>query len=272
MPHPIKTRHPAVQHQNPNNRHQVWWHLVHLLRVSLEDTRSLLHAWTKTWQSETLHQARVAWRRQKCLLKFYKPLLSEPPQLCRAALQSLWHLTGRLRNLDVALKNTLPTWRHDHPDVGTTEWPALLHQLHRDRLLTRHALAQEVTKHQVTTGFKQLKTWMQCLNQVPLKFKRKPFEKWAKQRLQRLHRKMQAQRHPFSPERQHQCRILLKQERHALESLLAIHPNKKLQAQLKRVRNKQNVWGHAQDMQVALNLIEGSGQCPELIHAWRASM
>jgi len=219
-----------------------------------------------------LHQARVAWRRHKCLLKFYKPLLPEPPQHGKAALQALWQLTGQLRNLDVALQSTLPAWRQDHPEVGTTEWPVLLHELHRDRLHKCHALTQAVAKRQVAVGFQQLQIWMQRLDTVPLQFKRQHFKKWARQRLQRLHRKMRALRHPFSPERQHQRRILLKQERHALESLLTIQPDKKHQAQLKRIRHQQTAWGHAQDMQAALDLIEGSGQWPELTQAWRASM
>jgi hypothetical protein len=113
---------------------------------------------------------------------------------------------------------------------------------------------------------------MKRLDSVTLKVRRKSFQKWAQHRLRRLHRKIKSQRHPFTPERQHRCRILLKQERHALESLLASHPDKKRRARLKRNRKKQIAWGHDQDMQTALNLIEGLGHCPELTKAWRASM
>lgn len=272
MPEPPQARHPAAHHRSANNRHLIGRHLVHLLWVALEDTQSLLQAWAQNGEAETLHQARVAWRRHKCLLKFYKPLLPEPPQHGKAALQALWQLTGQLRNLDVALQSTLPAWRQDHPEVGTPEWPVLLHQLHRDRLHKCHALTRAVAKRQVAVGFQQLQIWMQRLDTVPLQFKRHHFKKWARQRLQRLHRKMRALRHPFSPERQHQRRILLKQERHALESLLTIQPDKKHQTQLKRIRHQQTAWGHAQDMQAALDLIEGSGLWPELTQAWRASM
>lgn len=271
MPHKKQAKHLTVQNQLLDSKHPKWGHLVHLLQISLMDTMSLLQAWKKTGQAETLHQARMAWRRQKSLLKFYKPLLPELPQQSKSALQDLWHITGQLRNLDVALQSTLPAWRHDHPQVGPTEWPALLHRLHRDHLQTRQALAQELADDQVTAGFQELTIWTQHLATVPLKFKRKPFEKWAKQRLHCLQRKIRTQRHPFTPEGQHQSRLLLKQKRHALESLLTIQPRKKLQTQLNRVRKKQATWGHAQDMQVALNLIEGSGLCPELTQARRTS-
>ena len=272
MSHSTRTRHPAAQKPSPNHEQQAWSTLKHLLRTSLQDTRSLLQTWTDTRQSETLHQARVAWRRQKCLLKFYKPVLPEPPQRHRETLQSLWHLTGQLRNLDVALESTLPTWRQNHPEVGVKEWPTLVQQLHRDRLLTRDALAQEIARPRITAGLQQLHTWMKRLDTARSKVQGKSFEKWAKQRLKRLHKKIQSQRHPFTPEREHRCRILLKQERHALESLLANQPDKELQAQLKRIRKKQIAWGHDQDMQTALNLIEGTGHFPELTKAWRASI
>jgi CHAD domain-containing protein len=272
MPRSTRAKSTAIENLPSQHSQRTWSHLKQLLRVSLQDTRSMLFAWTQTRQIETLHQARLAWRRQKCLLKFYKPLLPEPPKRFRTSLQALWQLTGQLRNLDVALQSTLPAWRHAHPDVATQEWPGLMQQLHEDRQRACRALTHALHQPQVAAGFQQRKIWLQRLDTDPLNFKRQHFKNWAKQRLHRLHRKMQAQRHPFSPERQHQCRILLKQERHALESLLASQPNKKWQAQLKRVRKKQIVWGRAQDMQMVLNLIEGTGHCPDLTHAWRASM
>ena len=272
MPRNTRTRPPAAQDPPPDHEQQAGSHLKQQLQASLQDTRSLLQAWTHSQQTEALHQARVAWRRQKCLLKFYKPLLPEPPQRHHQALQTLWHLTGQLRNLDVALESTLPTWRQNHPEVSAKEWPALVQQLHRDRLLTRDALAQEIARPRITAGFQQLQTWMKRLDTAPLKVQGQSFEKWAQQRLKRLDQKIQSQRHPFTPERQHRCRILLKQERHALESLLTNYPDKKHQAQLKRIRKKQIAWGHDQDKQAALTLIERSGLFPELAKAWRVSM
>ena len=119
MPHSTRAKSRAVQNLLPNPEQQAWWFVKHLLRTSLQDTRSLLLTWTQTRQTETLHQARVAWRRQKSLLKFYRPLLPEPPHRHNDVLQTLWHLTGQLRNLDVALECTLPAWRQAHPDAGT---------------------------------------------------------------------------------------------------------------------------------------------------------
>jgi len=272
MPHTTRAKGRAVQSLQPHHEPPAWWTVKHLLRTSLQDTRSWLQIWAKTRHTEALHQARVAWRRQKSLLKFYKPLLPEPPQRHSEALQTLWHLTGQLRNLDVALESTLPAWRQTHCAVGVHEWPALLQQLHQDRLLARHALAQEIARPRITAGFQQLRTWMRRLDTIPLKVRRQPFDPWTRQRLHRLHKKIQAQRHPSTPERRHQCRILLKQERHVSEGLLTNHRDKKLRAQLKRIRKKQIAWGHDQDMQAALTLIEGTRHFPELTQAWRASM
>lgn len=272
MPRIKKPSRLVVQKHPPHNEQPAWAHLKRLLQTSLKDTCSLLQDWMHNRQTDTLHQARVEWRRQKCLLKFYKPLLPEPPQRHSKALQTLWHLTGQLRNLDVAQESTLPAWRQAHPKVAHNEWHALEQQLHQDRLRAHHALAQEIAKPCITAGFKQLHTWMKRLDTVSLKVQRKPFEKWARQRLQRLHKKIRPQRHSFTPERQHQCRILLKQERHALESLLTNHPDKKIRAQLKRIKKKQTVWGHDQDMQTVLKLIEEAGLYPDLAKAFRASM
>lgn len=271
MPHSTRAKSTTLKNLPSKRAQRSWSHLKHLLRVSLQDTQSMLLAWTRTRQIETLHQARLAWRRQKCLLKFYKPLLPEPPQRHNDALQTLWHLTGHLRNLDVALKSTLPIWHQTHPNAGAHEWPSLVQQLHKDRQLACRALTHALNLPQVSAAFLQRKIWLQRLDCMPVKFKRQHFKKWANQRLHRLHRQMQAQRHPFSPERQHQSRILLKQERHALESLLASQPNKKWHVKLKRIRKKQIALGRAQDMQMVLNLIEGTGLCPELAQAWRAS-
>lgn len=272
MPRIQKARRSAAQDLPSKSAGLAWWHLKHLLRVSLQDTCNFLQAWTHTRQTESLHQARVAWRRQKCLLKFYKPLLPELPERGKAALRYLWQLTGQLRNLDVALENTLPTWHQSHPNVGANEWPALLQLLQQDRLRARHALAQEIAKPHVGAALQQLRNWNKRLKTAHLKLQDRPFRQWAKQRLQRLQKNIKNHRHARSPERRHQGRILLKQERYALESLLTNRPDKKLRAQLRRVRKKQIAWGHDQDMQMVLNLIEGHEHCPKLAQAWRASM
>ena len=243
-----------------------------LLRHSWKETRTLLRSWDTAHQADTLHLARVAWRRHKCLLKFYQPLLSKPPLHDQATLQTVWKLTGQLRNLDVALDSTLPAWLEAHPAMGGSEWQLLLRRLRQERLHLSQDLALALHTAAVKVAFRRLQRWTQRVDTASKGMTKKLFKPWAMQRLQRLHRKIRAHRHPISPERQHRGRLLLKQERYALESLLSKGRSKKLQKRLHRCRLQQTQQGHQQDLQMALNLITAFGRSPALARAWQKTM
>lgn len=243
---------------------------LRLMQTSLRDTVHWLKAWSSAPHPEALHQARVAWRRFKCLRRFYRPMLPKPPQAHRAVLQGLWRCSSALRNLDVALGSTLPVWRQKHPDVAPQEWPALVRLLQSQRRAARRHLHQALAQPEALAAWRAWRRWLQqahCAKTCRIK----DASVWTRHRLKKLHQKIKHARKASKPERQHACRILMKQERYVLEGLAPHELNPTLRRRLKRSRLGQRTLGQDQDQVATLALTEQSGQFPVLAQAWRAS-
>ena len=174
--------------------------------------------------------------------------------------------------MDVALESTLPRWQLSHPESVGSAWVTLLRGLRQERLRLRHALTLALQTPAVHAAFQHQQRWTQQMDAVPQQRPDKLFKPWALHRLERLRRKIRAHRRPIQPERQHQGRLLLKQERYALESLLDQGQSKKLEKRWQRCRQQQSAQGQAQDLQMALNLIAEFGRSPALTRAWSVAM
>lgn len=244
--------------------------LLSQMQRSLRDTVHWLQAWSSAPHPEALHQARVAWRRVKCLRLFYRPMLPKPPKAHRAVLQGLWRCSSAIRNLDVALGSTLPVWRQKHPDVAPQEWPAMLGQLQSQRRSARRHLRQALAQPEAQALWRSLRRWLQQARSSKTP-NADDWQGWTRHRLRKLHRKIKQGR-MASLAQQHACRLLIKQERYVLEGLAPHRLDHALRRLLKRSRRIQNALGQDQDRWATLALIEQSGLFPALSEAWRASL
>jgi CHAD domain-containing protein len=197
-------------------------------------------------------------------------MLPKPPKSHRAVLQGLWRCSSALRNLDVALGNTLPVWRKKHPDLAPQEWPAMMGQLQSQRRSVRLHLRQVLAQPEAQALWRALRRWLQQarLSKAP---NADDWQGWTRHRLRKLHRKIKQGR-KASQAQQHTCRLLIKQERYVLEALAPHLLDHALRRQLNRSRRIQNALGQDQDQLATLALIEQSGLFPDLSEAWRASL
>ena len=81
-----------------------------VLREMFSQFTANLNSLRRSDQPELVHQARVGWRRFKSALRLFKPVLANDAPPSWAPLQALLTCLGHLRDLDVALTETLPPW------------------------------------------------------------------------------------------------------------------------------------------------------------------
>lgn len=208
---------------------------VKVLGETLAQFTSQLTALRCSDEPEVVHQARVAWRRFKSGLRLFRPALheaqTEMPVL--TTLQPLLQGLGALRDLDVALTETLPQWRSTYFDGdlqtsaaqarrrrrGWRKMSQALQQLADDQ---RRCVRSELEQPAVVGTLLALTEWVDgLLKASPLAVEETvPLRRWARHRLSRWHERFKAAikigRHKANPERQHRARILAKRLRYGV--------------------------------------------------------
>jgi CHAD domain-containing protein len=245
--------------------------LLHQMQTSLTDTVRLLITWSSAPKPETLHQARVAWRRLKCLSRFYRPLLTQPVARYQRVLRDLWQRTGLLRNLDVALDSTLPAWHLMHPDAARQEWPSLIRHLQRERRSARRGLQNALAQAEAQAGFLAIQEGLERGTARHQPRHDRDWKRWTRHRLRDLQQKIKKWRATTHPHKQHARRILIKQVRYVLEGLETTKAGRQMRHQRKRAQKMQKTWGQNQDLRATLALIEQSGMFALTARAWRSS-
>ncbi len=247
--------------------------LLRQMRTTLDDATRWINTWVGAPEPEALHQARVAWRRFKCLSRFYRPMLpNKPAQQHQRALQAIWQRTSALRNLDVSLTITLPVWRQKHPNTAPQEWSALIRHLQNQRRTARRDLQDTLSRAEARAGWLELKAWLKGAAKLPKRPSAQAWHRKTRHRLDKLHQKIKQGRKTAKASKQHACRLWIKQERYVIEGLATHSLSHTLSRRLKRSREFQNAMGQDQDQRATLALIESSGLFPALSRAWRASL
>jgi CHAD domain-containing protein len=188
-------------------------------------------------EPEVVHQARVAWRRFKSGLRLFRPALheaqTEKPVL--TTLQPLLQGLGALRDLDVALTETLPQWHSTYFD-GDLQTCAAQHRRRRgwrkmsqalQRLAgeQRRSVRGELERPAVVATLVALTEWVDGLPEATqgVAPANVPLRPWVRKRLAvwhtRFKKAIERGRHSASPERQHRARILAKRLRYGVEAL-----------------------------------------------------
>jgi CHAD domain-containing protein len=213
---------------------------------------------------EVVHQARVGWRRLRSALRLFKPALAVDVVPSWEALQLLLSFLGELRDLDVALTDTLPPLADAYTagDARRTDaWQAmtqsLLHAADLQRKSVRYAL------HEPTVGAALLATtqWLEELSalngptdggvEVKVSLRR-----WSRRRIVRLHRQLRiARKDTDHPDSQHRVRILAKRMRYGIEALRTFLPKRRAKRWYQQATSLQLSLGAARDVMQAGALV-----------------
>ena len=182
---------------------------------------------------EAVHQARVGWRRWRSLLRLLRPWLPAPP--AHDALRPLLASLGTVRDLDVALTETLPLWgplfvEDDtaHPD-RLRAWQQASRRLTASVRAARRALRAQLSDPATAQALLACATWLQ---QLPEHVEAPAG--WAAERLGRWHarlaRSLRESTHPADAQTTtdalHAARLLAKRLRYGAEAVAPTLPDK----------------------------------------------
>lgn len=232
----------------------------HVLREMFCQFTTNLNALRTSDDPEVVHQARVGWRRLRSALRLFKPALAVDAVPSWQALQPMLTFLGELRDLDVALTDTLPPLADAYTagDAQRTDaWQAmtqaLLQAANLQRKSARYAL------HEPTVGATLLAAtqWLEQLSAqtrpVDAGIEGKVFlQGWARRRLVRLHEQLKlAGRDRSSPEGQHRVRILAKRMRYGIEAMRTLLPKRRTKRWYQQAASLQTSLGASRDVMQA---------------------
>jgi len=218
-------------------------------------------------QPEFLHQARVALRRMRSLLRLLKPLLPAPLLVAmESPLRDLGRALGACRDWDVFAGETLvelasgldrPDWVEPLQTIAQAHRASALESV-REALLSR---AHQRMKLEFGRMLEQL--------QQPVDFASEQeaglgteysLREFARRRLRRSRRRLQrscADLVLTDNARVHAVRLEIKKLRYACEALGDLFPAKRVRSFVQRLAQAQAELGHFNDAAVAQRLVDG---------------
>jgi inorganic triphosphatase YgiF len=179
---------------------------------------------------EVVHQARVGWRRFKSGVHLFKKLVPSPPPL--DGLRTLVANLGELRNLEVALTETLPAFA-DAYVMGEAQraksWQSLLEALKRETEQKRYTVRNTLQLPTVGASLLAIAQWLENLSEfeeLPTVHKGSS-RHWAERQILRLNKQMEkARTEAETLDQWHQVRILSKRLRYSSEAIYELLPRK----------------------------------------------
>jgi inorganic triphosphatase YgiF len=179
--------------------------------------------------AETLHQARVGWRRLRSTTRLLRPLLGPPP--AAPALRAFWQATGPLRELDVMLDDTLPAWAvayTGHDPQRLAEWARLLDAVRAARREAAAAMRARLAEPATGQGWLAWSEWLATWAQQPVPVPDGNWPRWVAKRLARQHARLKAQRDSARTDAQrHALRLRAKRLRYGAEAFARVLPQRR---------------------------------------------
>jgi len=203
-----------------------------VLREMFAQFTNNLNALRSSDDPELVHQARVGWRRFKSALRLFKKL----PEIANAPawpeLQALLSFLGELRNLEVALNETLPALANGYcqGDKQRAEsWLAMLSTLTQAAVLQRKAVRYAMQEPGVGANLLVITEWLENLSssENDVLMDRRLLRQWAKRRVLRLNKRLAtAQQASDTLAQQHRVRIHAKRLRYGVNALRDLLPER----------------------------------------------
>ena len=213
---------------------------------------------------EVVHQARVGWRRFKSARRLFRPVLLPASQPTWEALNPLLTCLGELRDLDVALTDTLPPLASAFIDGDADRepaWHTMTAALRQAADLQRKAVRSALQAPLVGACLLATTQWLEELSassstqNAPLE-PHDSLRHWTQRRILRLHVQLQvALKAANSSEGQHRVRLLAKRLRYGIEAMHTLVP-KRIAQQLHRESTSLQVdIGNTRDITQAAKLV-----------------
>jgi len=189
--------------------------------------------------AELVHQARVGWRRFRSILRLFKKLGLHSGVPSWVDMKPLLASLGAVRNLDVAVTETLPMLLdgYSQGDVKrASAWLQMTQAVAGAAHSQREACRTELRQPAVGATLLAMTQWLEGMTSTAQHSPTKETDQlrhWAKARIERLHHRLeQAQADAVSQvhdlERQHRVRILAKRLRYGVEALSDLLPKRQV--------------------------------------------
>lgn len=251
---------------------------AYLLREMLSQFTVNLVLLRNSKAPELVHQARVGWRRFRSALRLFRPAWVgvEPPSW--QALHPLLKHLSELRDLDVAVVDTLPRLAAAYAagDLRRQDrWQAMQQTLRHAGMRRRRAVLRTLAQPAVGVALLSLVAWLENLSHQPVPGKgvrdvKTSLRRWARHRMARLHHRLSAKsEHAGTPESQHRVRILAKRLRYGIESLQPLLAERRAQSWYGQATTLQASLGRARDVMQAAVLAESLGVDADIIEFLR---
>lgn len=230
-----------------------------------------------TSDPEVLHQARVGWRRFNSTRKFFKPLLPDQSDIPPPTLRPLLDWLGRVRDIDVALEETLPAWCNLYTkghSARRVQWNAMIQELQLHREQGRLAIELVGNEPDIKAGLQCVSAWIEALSTTAhsdvAHLSGKEWRGWIEHRLDRLNRILVHKCHQADLRNQHKARILAKQLRYEVEILQSLLSKRWVHQSLKKARTLQTAIGRQRDRRSAHQLVKSLHHYPAVADFIRA--
>lgn len=210
--------------------------------------------------AELLHQARVGWRRLRSLTRLLRPLLGPLP--LTPALRRFWQLSGPLRELDVALTQTLPAWANAYTAGNPQrqhEWALLLQGVQQARADAAAALRQQLADPATGAGWLACGQWLADVSQRPARTA-DAADGLARlvRRLERQHRQLlRLGRATATEAERHVLRLRAKRLRYGAEAFASVLPRRRLRRWQQVAVQAQQTEGLRRDLSQCVAWLEG---------------
>ena len=249
----------------------------HVLAEALNQFCANLVAVLHSDQPESVHQARVGWRRFRSGWWLFRRVLADAPPPPLHALRPLRAALGHMRDLDVMALETLPPWAQPyiaHEPRRAGQWHALESQIAQARQRQRAVLLQALRTPATGAALLALAAWVERLHSHPPEklygVDRDRIGAWARQRTRRLHQRLDDERRsaasqPHDANAQHAVRLLAKRTRYGIEALHTLLPARKADRWRTEASALQTDIGLARDLCNLIDLLRRLDASAEII-------
>jgi inorganic triphosphatase YgiF len=222
---------------------------------------------------ELVHQARVGWRRFKSAWRLFRKVQTLAPIPDCLELQPSLSFLGELRNLEVALTETLPALAAGYcqDDAQRAEsWQVMLVALTQAAAVQRKAVRYALQVPDVGANLLLITQWLENLTLAESdnagREKRRVLRDWAKQRLMRLQQRLESSHNLATTlEQQHRVRIHAKRLRYAAQALHDLLPVRLAAACEQQAVTVQSSIGTKRDLAQVSALVATLGVNPEIV-------
>ncbi|PKO63249.1 MAG: inorganic triphosphatase [Betaproteobacteria bacterium HGW-Betaproteobacteria-18] len=219
---------------------------------------------------EVVHQARVGWRRLRSCLRLFRKTLAAAEAPSWLDLQPLLAGLGDLRNLDVAVTETLPALSNAYAVDNAARaqaWQAILGALAQAAARQRQAVRQTLQVPAVGLCLLALTEWLEQLSGLehagPVK--KAALQRWARRRIACLQQRLAlAQKNATTLAQQHRVRILAKRLRYGVQALRELLPKRLADTCSAQAIGLQNTLGFSRDVAQAAALVARHGLDPAI--------